>query len=120
MNQGVYTHDWVYDTGARPVVSYLVTPSKQSKSKKSEFKVASSKRNCSYQMRLDQGSWKNLENKKNKKAFEVTQVAGESGGLASVIELAVSTSTGFHTLELRATDAAGNTGEARSYEWVVF
>ena len=124
------SHAWIVDTGP-PTAFIEASPRKQSHDRDARFAVACSERNCTYRARLDHSpSWVELRGgapgsldsaraAKGKRGFKVADVAG--GEASSAKEVLVHVTSGFHTLEIRAVDAAGNAPKGGpSYEWVVF
>jgi len=107
---------WIVDFGP-PSTTLEKTPPQQTKSKKSVFVVSASEADCVIQYRIDRKSWTNPG--KEPKVVKAHPVEG--GGETSAVSLEVWVGPGFHVIEFRAKDAAGNADtDVKAFEWVTF
>eukprot|EP00873_Tetraselmis_striata_P022786 jgi/Tetstr1/443050/TSEL_031109.t1 len=107
---------WVVDFGA-PSTTVEKTPAQQTKSKKAMFVVSASEPDCVIQYRIDRKSWINPG--KEPQIVKAHPIAGR--GDKSAVTMEVWAGVGFHVIEFRAKDAAGNTdSNPTAFEWVTF
>ena len=107
---------WVVDFGP-PSTKLEKTPAQQTKSKKSVFVVSASEPDCVIQYRIDRRAWVNP----GREPEVVKAHPIEGRGEFSAVSLEVRAGAGFHVIEFRAKDAAGNADAAPpAFEWVTF
>lgn len=110
---------WVVDLGP-PHTTIVSAPESHSRSRKAAFKLKAGEPDCTYEYRLDRRNWRDAAGKNAKsEGMKLTLKQDEVSHTGAI--LAFDVTPGFHTLEIRARDAAGNLDpHVVAHEWVVY
>lgn len=106
---------WIIDAGG-PRAKLVMGPEKHSHVHHSAFHLQTGEGDCVYEYRLDRGKWRSAMKGPDAKWEPIAAERWLSGGW-----MTMRVQAGFHTIEIRAIDAAGNKDQGEvAYEWVVY
>ena len=110
---------WVVDLGP-PRTTIVSAPDPHSRVRKAAFKLRAGEPDCQYEYRLDRKVWRDTAGRNAKlDGMKITYKSDELSNSGAILVFDVS--PGFHTLEVRARDAAGNLDpRVAAHEWVTY